>query len=155
MRKVFHFDVPIEAYVCDAAVVWCFDHRFELAFRKFLERRGFINTDSIKIAGGAKALATPDSESERSFVIDQIRKSMRLHGTQHVILMMHSDCGAYGGLAAFDNHRRNEAEQLRHQLARAADYLQTQIPSIRISRFFVDFEGVWDASAETNAEVPA
>ena len=155
MRKVFHFDVPIEAYVCDAAVVWCFDHRFELAFRKFLERRGFINTDSIKIAGGAKALATPDSESERSVVIEQIRKSMRLHRTQHVILMMHSDCGGYGGLAAFGNNRHNEAEQLKGELAQAADYLQSQIPGIKISRFFVDFEGVWDATAEANTEAPA
>jgi carbonic anhydrase len=33
------------------------------------------------------------------FVLEQIRKSIRLHGTRRVILMVHSDCGAYGGLA--------------------------------------------------------
>ena len=42
MRKVFHFDAPREKYYCDAAVVWCFDNRFELGFRKFLKRRGVI-----------------------------------------------------------------------------------------------------------------
>jgi hypothetical protein len=50
--------------------------------------------DPIKIAGGAKCLASPEPESDREFVLDQIRKSMRLHETKRVILMVHSD-GAY------------------------------------------------------------
>ena len=58
-----------------------------------------VNSDPIKIAGGAKVLASPEREADREFVLDQIRKSMRLHGTRRVILMVHSDCGAYGGLA--------------------------------------------------------
>jgi hypothetical protein len=81
MRKVFHFDSPSEKYHCDAAVVWCYDNRFELAFRKLLKRIGIEHADPIRVAGGAKCLATPDQESEREFVLEQIRKSMRLHGT--------------------------------------------------------------------------
>src|SRR5271169_592259 len=98
MNKVFHFDAPREKYQCDAAVIWCFDNRFDLGFRKFLKRIGVANSDPIKIAGGAKCLASPDLETERQFVLEQIRKSMRLHGTRRVILMLHSDCGAYNGL---------------------------------------------------------
>jgi hypothetical protein len=155
MRKVFHFDISNDAYVADAAVVWCFDHRFDLPFRKFLERRGLRRIDAIKLAGGAKALASPDSESERTFVLDQIRKSIALHATSHVILMTHSDCGGYGGLAAFGNDPGFEAEQLSRELARAGDYLGTRIPGVRISTFFVNFEGVWDAAAASESEVPA
>ncbi|HXN46303.1 MAG TPA: carbonic anhydrase, partial [Bryobacteraceae bacterium] len=110
MRKVFHFDSPREKYHCDAAVVWCFDNRFELAFRKFLKRAGVFNCDPIKVAGGAKCLASPENETERAFVLEQIRKSMRLHGTRRVILMLHSDCGAYGGLKAFHDDARAEAD---------------------------------------------
>src|SRR5678816_4816780 len=98
MKKVFHFDAPRDKYLCDAAIVWCFDNRFELGFRKFLKRVGVVNSDPIKIAGGAKSLASPELESDRQFVIEQLRKSIRLHGTRRVILMLHSDCGAYGGL---------------------------------------------------------
>ena len=98
MKKVFHFDAPREKYLCDAAVVWCFDNRFDLGFRKFLKRIGVTNSDPIKIAGGAKCLASPELETDREFVLEQIRKSMRLHGTRRVILMLHSDCGAYRGL---------------------------------------------------------
>ena len=65
MKKIFHFDSPRDRYLCDAAIVWCFDSRFELAFRKFLKRIGVVNSDPIKIAGGAKCLAVPERESDR------------------------------------------------------------------------------------------
>src|SRR5580692_4614635 len=98
MKKVFHFDAPREKYHCDAAILWCFDNRFELGFRKFLKRIGVNSSDPIKIAGGAKCMASPEHETDREFVLEQIRKSMRLHGTRRVILMLHSDCGASAGL---------------------------------------------------------
>jgi hypothetical protein len=66
---------------------------------KFLKRIGVAHPDPIKIAGGAKSLASPEQESDREFILDQIRKSMQLHGTTRAILMAHSDCGAYGNLA--------------------------------------------------------
>src|SRR5262245_37750325 len=103
MRKAFHFNSPRERYRCDAAIVWCFDNRFEAVLRKLVKRLGLAYYDPIRIAGGTKCLASPEKENDRNFVLDQIRISMRLHATDTVILMMHSDCGAYGGLTAFDN----------------------------------------------------
>lgn len=50
------------------------------------------------MAGGAKSLASPEHEADREFLLAQVEKSIRLHGTDRVILMLHSDCGAYGGL---------------------------------------------------------
>jgi hypothetical protein len=144
MKKVYHFDVPRGEYRADGAVVWCFDHRFDLAFSKFLRRIGIERPDSIQIAGGAKCLATPERESDREFVLDQIRKSIRLHQTRLVILMVHSDCGAYGGLAgAFKGDARAEARHHQEELRRAAEYLRKAIPGIDIQGYFVDFEGVW------------
>ena len=144
MNKVFHFDAPREKYQCDAAVIWCFDNRFDLGFRKFLKRIGVSNSDPIKIAGGAKCLASPDLETERDFVLEQIRKSMRLHGTRRVILMLHSDCGAYGGLAeGFDGDTVAERLHHREELRCAAEHLARAIPGLAIEGYFVDFEGVW------------
>jgi hypothetical protein len=146
VKKVFHFDAPRDRYQCDAAILWCFDNRFELGFRKFLKRIGVVNSDPIKVAGGAKCLASPERETDRGFVLDQIRKSMRLHGTRRVILMVHSDCGAYGGLAgAFGGDARAEAAHHQCELARAAANLLEAIPGIEVQGYFVDFEGIWDA----------
>jgi hypothetical protein len=144
MRKVFHFDAPRDPYHCDAAVIWCFDNRFQVGFAKFLKRRGVLNTDPIKIAGGAKSLASPEHPYEREFVLEQVRKSMRLHGTTLVILMLHSDCGAYGGLVGgFGGDARAEAQHHAAELHRAAESLQQAIPGIDVQAYFIDFEGVW------------
>jgi hypothetical protein len=145
MKKVFHFDSPREKYQCDAAVVACFDNRFDLAFRKFLKRVGVFASDPIKVAGGARCLAAPADDADRTFVLDQVRTSMRLHGTTRVILMVHSDCGAYGGLAAFGNDPAVEAEHHRQELHRAVANLRTRMPHLRVDGYFVDFEGVWEA----------
>ncbi len=144
MKKVFHFGISSEPYRCDAAIVWCFDSRFELGFRKFLKRIGVSFPDAIKIAGGAKCLAAPEPESECEFVLEQIRKSMRLHGTTRVILMLHSDCGAYGGLAGgFGGDARAEAAHHEQDLRRAAATVAACFPGVEVQSYFVDFEGIW------------
>jgi hypothetical protein len=153
MKKVFHFDSPREKYHCDAVILWCFDNRFKLGFRKFLKRIGVFSSDPIKVAGGAKCLASPEHESDRAFVLDQIRKSMRLHGTTRAVLMVHSDCGAYGGLAAFGGDAEAEAEHHEAELRRAADNLRQAIPEIAVLGYFVDFEGIWDPGIETGEKV--
>jgi len=137
VKKVFHFEAPRGSYHCDAAILWCFDHRFDLGFRKFLKRIGVANSDPIKVAGGAKCLASPEHEAEREFVLEQIRKSMRLHG-------------AYGGLAGgFGGDAQAEAAHHQRELARAAANLLETIPGIEVQGYFVDFEGVWDAEVAT------
>ena len=143
MTKVFHFDFSREQYLCDAAVVWCFDHRFHQGFAKFLKRSGLVNIDAIKIAGGAKCLASPAAETDREFVLEQIRTSIRLHATKVAILMVHTDCGAYGGLPAFGGNSQVEAQHLEAELRRGAANLQQAIPDLEIRACFVNFEGVW------------
>ena len=150
MRKIFHFDAPHETYRCDAAVVWCYDDRFDLTVRKFLKRIGVLRPDSIKVAGGAKCIASPERDSDREFILDQIRKSIRLHATNHVILMTHSDCGAYGGLAhAFKGDTKAEAAHHAQELQRAATHLSQALPGLDIDTYFVDFEGVWEPDSKS------
>jgi carbonic anhydrase len=146
MKKVFSFEAPRERYLCDAAILWCFDNRFNLGFQKFLKRIGVAQPDPIKVAGGAKCLASPQREGDREFVLEQIRTSMSLHGTRRVILMVHSDCGAYGGLAGgFHNDSQAEAAHHERELRRAAANLSQAIPGLEIQGYFADFEGIWDA----------
>lgn len=153
MRRVLNFTSPKEHYIADAAVVWCFDHRFETAFRKLLKRIGVLTADAIRIAGGAKSLASPEQESARQFVLDQIQKSIRLHKTRTVVLMLHSDCGAYGGLAAFNRDAAKEASHHAAELQRAASFLSKQIPGLAIKSYFVDFDGVWEIEQPSEADL--
>jgi hypothetical protein len=75
---------------------------------------------------GAKIFASPADESERQFALSQVQTSMRLHRTQRVMLMAHSDCGAYGGLQAFAGDEEREAGAPRSRVARCRGVFEIQ-----------------------------
>ena len=136
MRKIFHFDSPADQYVADAAVLCCFDHRISTAVRKFLKKRGIERADMIVVAGGAKTLASPRNDFEQDFI--------RLHQTKRVMVMSHSDCATYGGLAHFKGDREAEADHHRSELLRAGELLTSNFPNISVEPYFVKFDGIWE-----------
>jgi len=146
MRKVFHFDSPPGPYVADAAVLCCFDHRISMAVRKFLRKQGIERADMIIVAGGAKTLASPRNDFEQNFILEQVRMSIRLHQTERVLVMSHSDCATYGGLAHFKGDRDAEAGHHRAELLRARDLLTTSFANISVEPYFVKFDGVWQVN---------
>jgi carbonic anhydrase len=144
VKRVLHYKSPTEKYHCDAVVVACFDHRFDRVLRKFLARIKVANPDPIIVAGGAKTLASPEHEADRDFLVEQVAKSIRLHGTDRVILLLHSDCGAYGGLhKQFKDNEAAEVAHHRDELRRAYTHLQSTFPSVSVECYFMDFAGVW------------
>jgi carbonic anhydrase len=144
MKKIFHFDSPAETYVADAAVLTCFDHRVSTAVRKFLKKQGIERPDMIVVAGGAKTLASPRNDFEQDFILEQIRMSIRLHQSKRVLVMSHSDCATYGGLAHFKGDRAAEAAHHRAELLRAAELVIKNFPGVSVEPYFVKFDGIWE-----------
>ena len=147
MKKVFHFDSPPEPYVADAAVLCCFDYRINRAVRKFLKKQGIEKADMVIVAGGAKTLASPRNDFEQDFILEQVRMSIRLHQTKRVLVMSHSDCATYGGLAHFKGDRSAEAAHHRGELLRAGMLLTQNFPALSVEPYFVNFEGVWEVTS--------
>jgi carbonic anhydrase len=143
MKKVFHFDSPAELYVADAAVLCCFDYRISTAVRKFLKRQSIERADMIVVAGGAKTLASPRNDFEQDFILEQVRLSISLHHAKRVLVMSHSDCATYGGLAHFKGDQAAEGEHHREELLRAGALLTTNFPGIFVESYFVKFDGIW------------
>jgi hypothetical protein len=153
MDKVFHFDSQSDPYVADAAVLTCFDQRIRTTVNKFLQKRGILRPDMVVIAGGAKTLASPRNDFERDFILEQMRMSILLHQTKRAYLMCHSDCATYGGLKAFNNDRKIEADHHAQELGRAADLLKQRFPELEVECFFVNFEGVFAVRNGTTEQV--
>src|SRR5208282_1972181 len=144
VRKIFHFDSPADPYVADAAVLCCFDHRISTVVRKFLKKQAIERADMIVVAGGAKTLASPRNDFEQDFILEQVRMSIRLHQTKRVLVMSHSDCATYGGLAHFKGDQQAEAAHHRGELLRAGELLTTNFPGISVEPYFVKFDGIWE-----------
>jgi carbonic anhydrase len=142
MRKIFHFDSSPDPYVADAAVLCCFDERIRHTVQKFLKHQGILRPDMIIVAGGAKTLASPRNDFERDFILEQVRMSILLHKTKHVLLMSHSDCATYGGLAAFGGDRERESAHHKAELQRASELIKAGFPDVEVECFFVNFEGI-------------
>ncbi|HEX6503248.1 MAG TPA: carbonic anhydrase [Terriglobales bacterium] len=152
MQKVFHFDSSADPYVADAAVLCCFDHRINLAVRKFLQRSAITHPDMIIVAGGAKTLASPRNDFERDFILEQVRLAINLHACRRVILMSHSDCATYGGLARFGGDREAESAHHKAELQRAAGLIRSQFPNVSVETYFVNFDGIWESKEESRQE---
>ncbi len=129
-------------YIADAAIIWCYDNRFWKSFQYFLESERIKNFDPIIVAGGTKSIASPESESERKFMMKQIELSIKLHHTPRVVLMNHSDCGGYGGLKTFNNDEHQEFSAHKEELQRAKRLVEKDFPNIRVDTVFVNFEGI-------------
>jgi hypothetical protein len=140
MEKLFHFDSPQEIYRADACVITCFDARFDVAVRRFLKRRGVVVFDQVKIPGGVKPLAAPEGDGERDFVLRMVRTSMRLHGSERVLIVAHRECGAYPDAPI---------EVVAADAMRAAELLRSSEPRLAVECYFADFDGIYGITPAT------
>ncbi len=145
MQKIIDFETNKEHYHADACIVWCFDDRFTPVLNAFALAKNYQHYDLVRIAGGIKALASPDKESDREYVLRQIEISLKLHHTPRVVLMNHSDCGAYGGLQAFKDDEAKEKEAHTKELQTAKGFLQKNLSQqAPIDLVFVDCAGIYE-----------
>lgn len=137
------FDSPKEHYTADACIFWCFDARFADLYNEFLRERGFAHAkiDLVKGAGGAQPLAA-DAGADRDVAQSQLAKSIMLHHAERVILMVHMDCGGYGGSKAFNNDHQAEWDHHVAELRKAADFVRSEFPQIKdVECWIADFDG--------------
>ena len=129
-------------YIADAAIVWCYDNRFWRSFGALIEKEGLKHFDPIIVAGGAKSIASPSKKTEREFLLKQIELSIKLHHTPRVILMNHTDCGAYGGSKTFGNDVEKEFSTHEKELEKAKKLIKKHFPKVKVDVVFVGFENI-------------
>ena len=134
MQRVIDHQSDPQHYKADACIVWCFDGRFSKLLDQFIQKFQFSHIDLVKVAGGAKDLASPEIESNRAYILDQIAKSIKLNHTQQVVLMAHSECGAYGGSADPDFYST--------ELIKARAVVSSAFPNVSVVAHFADFNGL-------------
>ncbi|MFZ6036290.1 MAG: carbonic anhydrase [Patescibacteria group bacterium] len=116
-------------HACRALVIHCMDYRLTESIHDFLGSLDLRDQyDEVSLAGAAKGIADGDSEIT-DVILKQIKTAHDLHGIQDVFLMHHTDCGAYGGRAAFTS-ANEERERHLADMHRAADVLREQYPDL-------------------------
>lgn len=123
---------------CDALVIHCIDFRFHEAIRDFLQNElGLASYDLLTIPGAAKHFTAIGSAVRREGLLEDIGISVRLHAPKEIILINHSDCGAYGGATVFtsvEEERKNHESALKE----AAEALRQNFSGITIKLYYAD-----------------
>lgn len=118
---------------CDTLVITCIDYRFAIANQEFInETLGLKdNYDHISIPGSIYNLVNPET---RALLFSKFALSVRLHLINRVVIISHSDCGAYGGSAIFGSEIA-EYETLTADLRKARALLLEKYPTLQVDLF--------------------
>jgi len=118
-------------HTCSTLLIRCMDFRLGPAIRDYLnERNLYGDTDIVSVAGAAKYLVSGDDVA-KPFLESQIELSKTLHEISRIILMNHTDCGGYGGRAAFSSAEEERAKHLA-DLHVAKGSIEQKHPSINV-----------------------
>lgn len=94
---------------CEAVVLCCIDFRFWRETLEFSEKKlGLSSFDFPSLPGSAKAI-----NEGQELALGCVSVPCDLHHVKKIVIVNHSDCGAYGGSAKFGGDI--EAEQKFHE----------------------------------------
>ena len=119
-------------HTCKALLLQCMDFRLAPGIKKMMEEQGLMgDCDLVSLAGAAKNLLDPETQA---LALKQVGLSRQLHGIKEVHLVNHTDCGAYGGRAAFAG---DEAEHRKHadDLTAAAEAIRQEFPDLTVVKW--------------------
>jgi hypothetical protein len=107
------------SHKAQAIVLTCIDFRFRKAVQKFLEEDLNLTDFDLKgDAGGAKELLTDGPVKD--WIMRNFQIAFDLHEVNRVILINHTDCGAYGGSklhGSVEEEKKFHEEQLKQAVA--------------------------------------
>lgn len=113
----------------DWAVVRCMDGRLNIPLRSLYRDRGIPEThDRISLPGGARDLVDPNSLASKALA----EVSLGLHGVGQLLLIQHTDCGAYGGRARCGGSEDADRAYQTRQLEHAAEAVRARHPELRV-----------------------
>lgn len=117
-------------HVCDAIVISCMDFRLHPTLSNMIRGKVASSFDEVFVPGAVKGLVHSEP-AVRDFLLRSIEISERLHNACKVILVNHTDCGAYGGRAAFES---DEAELAAHKkdLHLASSIIRERFPNLEV-----------------------
>jgi carbonic anhydrase len=115
------------------------DFRLTERIREWLKQNDLMgDCDIVAIAGSAKDIVD-GSEGERNHLLKQIEISEKLHHATKVILMNHTQCGAYAGSYKFASEDE-EIAQHTTDLKKAEEIIQAKFPNMEVIKVIAEMK---------------
>lgn len=128
------------SHTCSTIIFHCIDFRFGNDIKTYLEKENLLgDVDIVAIAGVTKNIIDPAQPTDTEFVMRQLDISKRLHNVCNVVLMNHSDCGAYGGRKAFASVGEEKAKHFADMEA-AKKLILEKYPDLEVKNVLAHIE---------------
>ncbi|HPV70591.1 MAG TPA: hypothetical protein PKY08_01660 [Candidatus Magasanikbacteria bacterium] len=120
------------SHQCKSLIVHCMDFRLGEAIKNWLNENHLLNNcDLVSLAGAVKGLINETNLKEAQIILKQIEISVSLHGISQIILMNHTDCGAYGGRESFESSEMEQDTHVR-DMKKAKEVIVQNFPDLEI-----------------------
>jgi carbonic anhydrase len=117
---------------CKNIIIHCMDFRLQDDIAWHMKSKGIMgDCDVVSVAGVMKDLVSPEKPEYRDFILKQVRISHDLHNMRRVILLHHTDCGAYGGHKAFASEAEEDAKHVT-DMREAAAIIRNAFPDVEV-----------------------
>ncbi|MFC1612473.1 carbonic anhydrase [Patescibacteria group bacterium] len=117
------------SHTCHNLLIHCMDFRLQADIQNWAKEQGIEGDfDRVSVAGAGAAILAEDS---RAYLEKHAELSQKLHSAKRVIIMNHTDCGAYGGHSAFQGENEEEQKHV-SDMKKAAALIQTRWPELEI-----------------------
>jgi len=121
------------SHTCTAIVFTCIDWRLHPQVERLCKEK-YGTFDLCATAGAIKGF---EDQKIKNFLLEQIAISHKLHEITIVVLTAHHDCGAYGGVKAFED-KDAEIEHHKKELEKVASTVSEKFPNLTVETYFLD-----------------
>ncbi len=142
----------------DALVITCMDARLHRADKPYLsehlrgKRVSFKTWDLVALPGGALGLMAGGAPALGDAIRASVKAAHDLHRVTKVLLINHSDCGAYGGTQAMPD-ATEEYRKHASDLRAARQTLREEFQNLDVRLFYATIEDRADGPFVTFDEV--
>ncbi|HOZ55850.1 MAG TPA: hypothetical protein PLH29_01335 [bacterium] len=121
------------SHQCKAILIHCMDFRLIEQTRNWMKENGYLgDCDVVSLAGASKELVDGGHQT-RELILKQINTACSLHSASEVILLHHSDCGAYKASYNFENVDEETAKQT-EDMDRAEEIIKERFKDIKVKK---------------------
>jgi hypothetical protein len=129
------------AHGCKNWLVRCMDFRLWHPINEWAEARNLSgDCDLISLAGTMKGLIDEGDPAVKEFLLSQIAISHDKHGARVGYILDHTDCGAWGGRAAFDSPESDFNHHV-NVLKKVKTIVSERFPDMTLHLFILVMEG--------------
>jgi carbonic anhydrase len=121
---------------CKNLVIRCMDYRLNNSLNEWIKNQGILDEgyDLVSIAGAGKRIA----EGVDEFFLD-IGVSCKLHSVDRIILIRHSNCGAYAMDYNFSSIKEEKEKQM-SDMKKVRKIIKKKYPHVEVVKVWAELK---------------